>query len=71
MENLERNCLKKCLVNKPDLAVNKSDLAVIKSDMAVNKSDLAVNKSDVAVNTVQMTRWGGVGRFSYIPGCAR
>ena len=48
----------------------KSEL-VNKSDIVVNKSGIAVNKSDIAVNTVQMTSWGeGVGRFSYIPGCA-
>ena len=68
---LERTSLKKGLVSKSDLAVSKSDLAVKKSDLAVNKLDLAVNKSGLAVNTVQMRSAGGVGRFSYIPGCDR
>ena len=42
-----------------------------KSDITVNRSDIAVNRSDIVVNRAQIRTRGVLGRFSYIPGCAR
>ena len=79
MSILNKTILKRVIMKKGTSGKQESEtvsgqqVGPGKSQKGVNKADLAVNKSDLAVNTVQITRWMGVGlgRFSYIPVCAR